>query len=112
MSLMTKERSDQVFGGIMLIGLAILFLVNWFWPGILYVVGIAIIVRTVAEGKNWTDNKGALGVLAIAIIFTLEDVLNIFSGNWWPFLLIAIGLYMLFGNNLRSGNGKSKHDVV
>jgi hypothetical protein len=109
---MTKERSDQVFGGIMLIGLAILFLVNWFWPGILYVVGIAIIARAVAEGKSWTDNRGALVVLAVAVIFTLEDVLNIFSGNWWPFLLIALGLYMLFGNNLRSDSRKSKRDIV
>ena len=110
--MVSKERSDQVFGGVMLIGIAILFLINWFFPGILFVVGIALIAKSIGEGKNWMDNKGALVVIAVGIFFTLEDVLNIFSGNWWPFLLIALGLYLLFGNNLRRSGEKSKNDVV
>lgn len=111
MSFMSKDRSDQIFGGVMLIGIAILFLTNWFWPGILYVVGAAIIIRSVAEGKSWMDNKGALVVLAIAIIFTFERLVDVFSGNLLPFLLIALGLYMLFGQNRRSA-GRSKRDIV
>jgi hypothetical protein len=110
--MVSKERSDQIFGGVMLIGIAILFLINWFFPGILFVVGIALIAKSIGEGKNWTDNKGALVVIAVGLFFTLDDVLNIFSGNWWPFLLIALGLYLLFGNNLRRDNEKPKNDVV
>jgi hypothetical protein len=111
MSFMSKDRSDQIFGGVMLIGIAILFLTNWFWPGILYVVGAAIIIKSVAEGKNWADNKGALVVLAVALIFTFDRLVDVFSGNFLPILLIALGLYMLFGNN-RRGSGPSKRDVV
>lgn len=111
MSFISRDRSDQIFGGVMLIGIAILFLANWFWPGILYVVGIATIVRSVAEGKSWMENKGALVVLAAAIFFTFDNLINIFSSNWWPLLLIALGLYMLFGANRRPG-GSSKHDVM
>lgn len=110
--MISKERSDQVFGGIMFIGIAILFLVNWFWPGILFVLGIAQIAKSIEEGKNWADNRGALVVIAVGIFFALQDVLNIFNGNWWPLLLIALGLYLLFGNNLRRSDEKSKNDMV
>jgi hypothetical protein len=110
--MVSKERSDQIFGGVMLIGIAILFLINWFWPGILFVVGIALLAKSVGEGKSWAENRGALVVLAVGVFFVLEDVLNIFSGNWWPFLLILLGVYLLFGHNLRRDGEKSKNDVV
>lgn len=111
MNFISKDRSDQIFGGVLLIGIAILFLTNWFWPGILYVVGIALIVKSTADGSAWTDNKGALVMLAAALFFTFENLLNIFSGNWLPFLLIALGLYLLFGTNRGRGE-KSKHNVM
>ena len=110
MSFMSKDRSDQVFGGVLLIGIAVLFLANWFWPGILYVIGIALIVRSVAEGKPWTENKNALMTLATAVFFTFSHLMNIFNGNWWPFLLILAGLYMLFGS--RRNIGSSRNDIV
>lgn len=110
--MISKERSDQIFGGVMLIGIAILFITNWFWPGILFVLGIALIVKTVNEGKDWTDNKGALIALAVGGFFVLEDALNLFSGNLFPLILITVGLYLLFGRNLRNDGEKSKNHLV
>lgn len=110
--MISKERSDQTFGGIILIGIAFLFLTNWFFPGILFVIGFALIARSVSEGKNWTENKGALAAIAVGLLFTLNDVLDIFSSNFLPLLLIVLGLYLLFGSNLRKNEEKQKHDVV
>jgi hypothetical protein len=110
MNFISKDRADQVFGGIILIGIAILFIVNWLWPGILFVLGIALIAKSISEGKNWADNRGALVVLAVGLLFTLGNVLKILSVNWLPLLLIVIGLYLLFGNKIR--NGGSKNDIV
>lgn len=108
---MTEKRANEVFGGTFLIGLAILFLINWWWPGIMFVIGIALLVRTVAQGRNWTDERGGLICLGIGVVFTLVDVLNVFSFNWWPLLLILIGVYLLFGNR-RGNGGKNKNDLV
>lgn len=110
--MVSKDRSDQICGGVMLIGLALLFLTDWFFPGILFVVGIALIAKSVSEGKNWNDNKGALTAIATGLFFSLNDVLNIFSGNWLPFLFIALGLYLLFGSNLRRNDEKPKNEVI
>jgi hypothetical protein len=104
---MNERRANEVFGGIVLIGLAILFLINWWWPGILYVIGIAQIARAVAQGRNWMDERTGLVALAIAVVFTLIDLLRIFSFNWWPIVLILLGVYLLFGSRLSRGSSSS-----
>ena len=109
---MTEKRSSEIFGGTFLIGLAALFLFNWWWPGILYVIGVAMIVRTVAEGKSWTSERGGLAVLGVGVLFSLTNVLDIFSFNWLPILFIGAGLYLLFGNRIRGGGGRSRNDLV
>lgn len=107
---MTERRANEIFGGTFLIGLAVLALINWWWPGIMYVIGIAMLARAVAQGRNWMDERGGLIALAIGVVFTLTDVLRIFSFNWWPIVLILLGLYLLFGN--RRGGGGSKNNFV
>ncbi|MEP7291406.1 MAG: hypothetical protein ABI835_06460 [Chloroflexota bacterium] len=108
---MTEKRTNEIFGGTFLIGIAILFVTHWWWPGIMFVIGIAMIVRAVAQGRNWMDERSGQVVLAIGVFFTLTDILNIFSFNWLPLLLIGLGLYMLFGSRWRIGR-KSKDDLV
>ena len=109
---MIDKRGNEVFGGVFLIGLAVLFLFGWWWPGILFVLGVALVARTTAEGKPWTEERGGLAVLAIGVLFMLTDVLDIFSFNWLPILLIGVGLYLLFGNRLRGNGGGSRGDLV
>lgn len=120
--MLNKERSEQIFGGAFLIGLAVLFITGYWWPGILFVIAIAMIVRSVAEGKSWSDERGALVLLVIGVIFALP-VLGFLGGNWLPLLLIGIGAYMLFGQQLGLRGGdhrditpppseKSKNDLL
>jgi cytochrome c-type biogenesis protein CcmH/NrfF len=104
---MNEKRANEVFGGTFLIGMAILFLINWWWPGILYVIGIAMLVRAIAQGRRWMDERAGLVALAIAVVFTLIDFLRVFSFNWWPVVLILLGVYLLFGNRRLSGHSGS-----
>ena len=114
---MSNKRSDQVFGGAILVGMGILFILgNFWWPGILFVLGIAMMLHTVAEGKNWSDDRTALGLIAMGVVFAVLPALRL-GFNWLPILFIGVGLYMLFGNNLlrgsstrRSSGDKSKNE--
>jgi len=99
---MTEKRSSEILGGTFLIGLAILFLTGWWWPGIMYVIGIALIARTVSEGRNWTDERAGLISIGIGVFFTALRLLSVVI-NWWPLILVVLGLYLLFGNR-RGGN--------
>ena len=98
----SKERADQISGGVFMIGLALLFITHFWWPGIMFVIGATIIARTMAEGKDWTQATPAFWVIGIGVVF---GVPGLFGGiNWgsiWPIALIAIGLFMLFGGNMR-----------
>ncbi len=100
----SKERSDQIFGGSFLIGLAILFITGYWWPGIMFVIGISMLLRTINQGKSWASDHSALIVLGIGVVFGLP----IFTGNWLPLLFIALGVYVLFGDEVRGYFGK--HD--
>lgn len=104
---MNEKRANEIFGGIFLVGMAILFLLNWWWPGILFVIGISMMARAVAQGRSWIDERAGLFALAIGAVFTLIDLMR-FSFNLWPLVLILLGLYLLFGNrrlSSRSGAG-------
>lgn len=105
-----SSGNDQTFAGVFLIGLAVLFLTGYWWPGILFVIGIAMIVRTIREGGTWQDDRSALGLLVIGGIFAALDLfgdLNL-SGAFWPIILIALGVYLLFAKS--STAPKSKND--
>lgn len=112
-----RSTNDQTFAGVFLIGLALLFITGFWWPGILYVIGIAMLVRTINEGGDWRNDRNALVVLGIGIVFTVLEVFdnfNLDTGTVWPIILIAVGAYLLWGKNLRGGSGsggsKTKND--
>lgn len=87
--MVTKERADQVAGGVFLIGLGLLFTnVLPFWPGILFVIGASTIAREASQGHEWRRWGGGLGIIAVGVLFLF--------GFSWPLLLIAIGVGMLF----------------
>lgn len=105
MTSMSKERSDQIFLGVFLIGLAILFLTSYWWPGIMFVIGVALLVRTYMEGKSLTSNMGAWVTIGIGVLFALGDVFQFIGDvNWWPLLLIGLGAYLLLGQRQRGGS--------
>ncbi|MFN8530937.1 MAG: hypothetical protein U0670_20215 [Anaerolineae bacterium] len=108
-----SNRSDQTFGGVFLIGLAILFLTGWWWPGIMFVIGAAILARTYAEGHDWQhpDARGGLIVIVIGLIFA-TNLLSFLGSNILAIVLILLGVYMLFGNRLSLTDSKRKDDDI
>lgn len=86
---MSKSRAGEVSGGLFLIGIAILFLTGWWWPGILFVVGTVVIVSGFLEGKSSDQIKGGFVPIVLGIIFTIGFNVGL--------LLLCIGLMVLVG---------------
>jgi hypothetical protein len=97
------RRSDATFTGVFLIGLALLFITSYWWPGVMFVIGGAMIARSMSEGQQWTDNRSAVIVLAIGVVFAVGKLFSgLFSGGLLlPLVLIGVGVYLLFGNQIR-----------
>lgn len=90
---------NQVSGGVFLIGLALLFITGFWWPGILFVIGVSSIARAVyEEEKHWTQASGGLWMIGLGLLFWLP---GLFSFNFFALLLIGVGLFMIFGDEAR-----------
>ncbi|MFN8376537.1 MAG: hypothetical protein U0694_27160 [Anaerolineae bacterium] len=84
-----QKRSGEISTGVFLIGLAILFMTGYWWPGIMFVIGISSIARALGEGKAWYAAQGGLWAIGIGLVFAI--------GFSLPLLLIMIGISMLLG---------------
>jgi len=103
---MTEEKKEikGLIPGLILIGIGALALTNYLWPGILFVIGGALIIGGLTAGKNWSEMTGGLIMLAIGIYFVLPYRLNVSLVEWFgPAVLIIIGCVLLF----RAMKGKS-----
>lgn len=91
---MTTSRRTMS-GGIFLIGLGMLSLTGWWWPGILLVLGCAIAADRYVHGQTWQ----ALGSLVLGLVvplgIALTEQLNVPWHLVGPFVLIALGLMRL-----------------
>ncbi|NWF68606.1 MAG: hypothetical protein HXY40_05945 [Chloroflexi bacterium] len=88
-----SKRSNEISTGTFLIGLAILFITGYWWPGIMFVIGISSIAQALGEGKAWYAAQGGLWAIGIGLVFAL--------GFNLPLLLIIIGVSMLIGYRFR-----------
>jgi hypothetical protein len=57
----SPQQRSGVGGGVFLVGLGMLFITGWWWPGILVVIGLAIASERALAGRF----GAALGVLAV-----------------------------------------------
>ena len=88
---MSKKNADSIGGGVFLIGLGVLFLLDWFWPGILLLIGIVALVNQSIKGEFLN------GLVALLIFGGLTAVFT-FSFDWaiiLPIFMIGIGVIAL-----------------
>ena len=90
------QTRGGVAGGIMLVGIGMLIITNWWWPGIMLVIGCALAAERFLNGQL----AQAIGVFALFLaipvgIAILQDI-NIPWNLVVPFVLIALGLVVVF----------------
>jgi hypothetical protein len=97
----SKEAYGGAAGGIILIGLGIIFLADIdFWPWILVVLGLSGLPGSVAKDGLWAGMQGAVWMIGVAILFA--------TGTFWPGILILAGLSIIAGAIVQPPAMKSK----
>lgn len=86
-------------GGLFLIGLGVLAVFDWWWPGILVLVGLMALVGSAGAGQPRAGLYGALFMLGLALIAAF--------GWWWPGILFLVGIMALL-SPLLNGAGRRR----
>lgn len=85
--MLTQERANMLVGGVFLIGMAALFYTNYWWPGIMFVIGAAAILRGLLQGQGWYAFHGGFWIIAVG-------VWALFRFNPW-IVLATVGVNMI-----------------
>ena len=90
-----------VLGGIMLIGIGMLILTDWWWPGIMLVIGSAIAAERYLHGQVRQAITSFVLCLAIPLAIALSQHIDVPWNLTGAFLFIALGLMTLSKAALR-----------
>jgi hypothetical protein len=93
---MNRDRTrDGITGGLLLVGIGVLLLSGWWWPGIMVVLGIAIGAGLVFRGRYLA------GLVMAAIFFAIPFLTQIITQTaipwhiFGPMILIGLGVVAL-----------------
>lgn len=93
------RRNTAAWGGasagVFLIGLGVLAVTGWWWPGILVLIGISSLLASAGAGQPLAGLQSAVWLFGIAFLAV--------TGWWWPGILFLVGLSLLFSTVLRPG---------
>ena len=90
-----RRKASGISGGIFLIGLGVLLITGWWWPGILLVIGLSGGAEQIFRGQM------ARGIGTIAFFSAIPIVVAIMQStdvSWMvvgPFVLIVLGVITL-----------------
>jgi hypothetical protein len=90
-----RKRASAVSGGIFLIGLGVLIITNWWWPGIMFVIGLSGGGELIFRGKTWSGISTIAFFFAIPIIIWVVQETQIPWGLVGPMVLIGLGVISL-----------------
>ena len=94
---------DGMSGGIFMIGLGVLFLVDEisFWPWILVLIGITSLPSTIGRGDYSSGLQSFLWMVGLALLFSQP-------GLFFPGILILTGISIMIGALERPAKQKNK----
>jgi hypothetical protein len=82
-----------IIGGVWLIGIAVLAITGWWWPGIMVLVGISALIGGLQSGGSWEQRLGGLQ----GAIWTFGIAVLAITGWWWPGIMVLVGLSAILG---------------
>jgi hypothetical protein len=88
-----QSRASAIIGAIWLFGLAALFYTGYWWPGIMFVIGLAAIVEGLVHGHGWYALQGGLWAIGIGAWALFDFSLAV--------LFVLLGISVLLGAFVR-----------
>ncbi len=101
-----SRYSSSIAGGVFLIGLGMLALTGWWWPGIMLVIGAAGAAELMRQGQTGAALSTFAGCAAIPLGVAVVQAIEV---PWLPvgaFVLIALGLLSLVRATGRAEGGR------
>ncbi len=86
----------RTFHGLILIGIGVLAVTDYWWPGIMFVIGVAMIVDNMSRGKAWRAYGTPIILIGIGLIFQFNFMIGPYSIGFWPLILIIFGFFIIF----------------
>lgn len=94
---MSRSKSgSHAFTGVFLVGLGIVGWFDYWWPGIMFVIAVAMLVGSLLDGRLGENILTIAVLLAIGVFGLLGQLHLGHHVSLWPILFIAIGLVYLF----------------
>jgi hypothetical protein len=81
------QQANALTGGVWLIGFGILFATRYWWPGIMFLVGITAIVQGLVQGRGWSTIHGGYWAILIGVWAVLKFNMAVF--------FIGMGVYVI-----------------
>jgi hypothetical protein len=103
-----KKRASGISGGIFLIGLGVLLLTGWWWPGILLVIGLSGGAEQIFRGQMARGIGTIAFFSAIPIVITIVQSTDISWAIVGPFILIVLGVITLVKTFYLKDEGEQK----
>lgn len=85
-----SRSSNHAFVGTFLVGLGLIGIFNYWWPGIMFVVAAAILVSSIVEGRLGHDILSVAILTGIGIIGVIGQI-DTGKIPVWEILFIAVG---------------------
>jgi hypothetical protein len=88
---LNAQQANAITSAIWLVGIGILIVTGWWWPGIMFLIGVGSIVQGLVAGRGWYALQGGLWTIGIGVwALTSYSILTLF-------ILIALsGLFSAF----------------
>jgi hypothetical protein len=90
-----KRQGDAISGGIFLISLGVLLVTGWWWPGIMFALGLSSGAGLIFRGKIWSGIFSLAVFCSIPIIIWIIQETNIPWTLVGPLVLIGVGVIIL-----------------
>ena len=77
---MTAQQANAVTGAVWLLGLGVLIVTGWWWPGIMFLIGISSVVQGLVWGQGWYAWQGGLWTFGIGVWALFDYNMLVFFG--------------------------------